>query len=91
MKRRIRRRDSIYTHEDYITHTERSSRTGRLSAEKVKTEQIINYKNWWPYSFKKLSCYTEEILRFLSNFASVMNFDTILCILEHLLSARLLT
>jgi hypothetical protein len=49
MKRRIRRRDSIYTHEEYVTHIERSSHTGRLSAEEVKTEQIINYKNWWSY------------------------------------------
>jgi hypothetical protein len=60
MERRTRREGSIYTHEVYITHTERSSHAGRLSAEKVETEQIINYKNWWPYFFKKLSCYTEE-------------------------------
>ncbi|KAL4132331.1 hypothetical protein QTP88_009502 [Uroleucon formosanum] len=53
VKRKIRKQDRIYTHDDYIELIQQSSNTNKFSVEKVKTEEIIDYKKWWPDFYKK--------------------------------------
>lgn len=53
VKRKIRRQDRIYTHDNYIEIIQKSSSTNTFSVEKIKTEDIIDYKKWWPDFYKK--------------------------------------
>lgn len=53
IKREIRKIDRIYTHDDYINLICKSSQVGKFVVTKVSTENIIDFKKWWPYHFKK--------------------------------------
>lgn len=61
IKRRIRRKDRIYTPEEYFKEIIASSKRGRFTIKEVETVDIISFKNWWPKKYKKYSM-SEEVV-----------------------------
>lgn len=59
VKRLIRRTDRIYTPDQYCDLMEKASKTGRFTIIKVTTDQIKDFKKWWPLYFKK-SCISDN-------------------------------
>lgn len=53
VKRKIKKTDRIYTHDDYIDLIKNSSNTRKFLVKEVRTSQIIDYKKWWPEFYKK--------------------------------------
>lgn len=53
VKRIIRKVDRIYTPEQYKELILRSSKRERFSVHEVKTEDVLNFKKWWPTYYKK--------------------------------------
>lgn len=51
-KRKIRKLDRIYTPDEYCELI-RTARESGYSVRKVTSEQILDYKAWWPKLFKK--------------------------------------
>lgn len=60
IKRLIRKVDRIYTPEEYKELILRASNTGRFSVHTVKSEEILNFKDWWPASYKKTTAASDE-------------------------------
>jgi len=53
IKRLLRKTDRIYTPQQYAQLIIEASRCGRFTVHKVQTDEILNFKNWWPSSYKK--------------------------------------
>ncbi|KAL4131009.1 hypothetical protein QTP88_008369 [Uroleucon formosanum] len=62
IKRLLRKTDRIYTPQQYAQLIIENSRCGRFSIHKVQTDEILNFKNWWPSSYKK-TVNSDETLR----------------------------
>lgn len=52
VKRKIRREDRVFTHQQYIDLIVQSSNTEKFNVEKVNTEDIIDFKKWAQLNFK---------------------------------------
>lgn len=52
VKRKIRREDRVFTHQQYIELIVKSSNTGKFNVEKVNTGDIIDFKKWAQINFK---------------------------------------
>jgi len=53
IQRLLRKTDRIYTPQQYAQLIIEASRCGRFSVHKVQTDEILNFNNWWPSSYKK--------------------------------------
>jgi len=52
IKRLLRKTDRV-TPQQYAQLIIEASRCGRFSVHKIQTDEILNFKNWWPSSYKK--------------------------------------
>lgn len=52
VKRKIRREDRVFTHQQYIDLIIQSSNTEKFNVETVNTEDIIDFKKWAQINFK---------------------------------------
>lgn len=56
IKRLVKKIDRIYTPEQYIELILKASKTNRFSVHEVVTSvDLLNFKDWWPLSYKKLT------------------------------------
>jgi len=53
IKRLLRKTDRIYIPQQYAQLIIEASRCGRFSVHNVQTDEILNFNNWWPSSYKK--------------------------------------
>lgn len=53
VKRVFRRHDRVYTPEDYDEMIKSARKTSPFTVHQVQSSDIINFKNWWPVSYKK--------------------------------------
>lgn len=52
-KRKIKREDRIYTPEEYETLIRSSSQKNNFRVISLETEDILNFKSWWPNHYKR--------------------------------------
>lgn len=60
IKRLIRKADRIYTPQEYIELILKASNSGRFTVHEVKTQEILNFKSWWPPYYKKSVSASDE-------------------------------
>lgn len=53
MKKWIRKHDRIYTSEEYEGMIMSSRKLKPFSVQHISSQDIVDFKNWWPHSCKK--------------------------------------
>ncbi|XP_069687193.1 uncharacterized protein [Periplaneta americana] len=56
VKRKLRKTDRVYVPEQYNTLIHQENTNNRFSVESVTTDDILNFKCWWPEHYKKTTC-----------------------------------
>lgn len=59
IKHELKKHDRIYSVEEIRALIITSSKQGKFMVKEVQTEEILNFKDWWPRLYKK-SCISEE-------------------------------
>lgn len=49
----LRKTNRVYTPQQYIDLILRASKCGKFSVHKVQTNEILDFKTWWPRFYKK--------------------------------------
>lgn len=61
IKRKLRKRDRIYTIHELTELIISSSTKNKFSVKEVTTSDIVNFKDWWPKFYKK-NCISEDTI-----------------------------
>ncbi|KAL3281879.1 hypothetical protein HHI36_005084, partial [Cryptolaemus montrouzieri] len=65
VKKKIRREDRVFTHQQYISLIIQSSSTAKFDVEQLNTEDIIDFEKWTQLNFKdktlSLRTYGKEV------------------------------
>lgn len=59
IKRKLRKHDRVYNVHEYTELIILSSASNAFAVKEVKTEDILDFKNWWPKHYK-VSCFSRE-------------------------------
>lgn len=63
IKRKIKNVDRLYTPDQYEELIMRASNNNRFKVHKLTTQEVLNFKDWWPVYYKKTTSSIESSCR----------------------------